>query len=270
MSPAAPARVRAPLALLAALCTVGMPGVAAGLGLHYEPAPWYAPTLRGDTTAVAITTTVSEADSESVVMFGAEVAPLRYRAFEFAARWSYIVLRDDVEHHFAFGDPKLYARIRVPAPRDSIPPDPGWTGAVEVSARLPTAQASMFPYALGAQEIELQGVFGWAADPWTFVGVGRIWTEPPSKSDIGSQDVPHSTHVWLHVAPRFGRTRVEGRVDVFLFEIQGKSRSVYTARVAHTAPNGFDLALDVAVEGSPDDTRIFDVLAALRFATRFD
>jgi hypothetical protein len=203
-------------------------------------------------------------------MFGVEAAPLRYRAFEFAARWSYIVLRDDVEHRFAFGDPKLYARVRFPAPRDSIPSQPGFTAAIELSARLPTAQASMFPFASGAQEIELQGVIGWARHPWTFLGAGYIWTEPPSGSNIDSEDVPHSTHVWLHVAPRFGRTTVEVRADVFLFELQGRSRSVYTGRVARAAAAGFDLAFDVSVEGSPDDTRIFDVLAAVRFATGFD
>ena len=270
MTPAASARVRPWVALLAALCVAGVPGVGAGLGLHYEPAPWYAPPLRGDTTAVADTATVVDADSQSVVMFGLEAAPLRYRAFEFAARWSYIVLRDDVEHHFAFGDPKLYARIRFPAPRDSIPSQPGFTAAIELSARLPTAQASMFPFASGAQEIEAQGVIGWAGNPWTFLGAGRIWTEPPSGSSIDSHDVPHSTHVWLHVAPRFGRTTVEVRADVFVFQLQGKSRSVYTGRVSHASAAGFDLALDVSVEGSPDDTRVFDVLAALRFATRFD
>lgn len=212
---------------------------------------------------------MAEREPQSAVLFDIALSPLRQRGIEFAARWSYVVLRDDIEHRFGFGDPKLYARLRFPSPNDSLRTVPRLHAAIEFSARLPTAKASLFPYANGGQELELQGIAG--TGHWqTHLGVGRIWAEPRSGSGRTALDVPHATHLWVQVAPGTAGLRLELRTDLFLFEVKGASRNLFSGRLVHTGDGGFETSVHLEFDTSHAEERVFDALGSLRFATRFD
>ena len=176
-------------------------------------------------------------------------------------------MRGKTKHRFDFGDLKIYGRYRLPVFRDStdVAPPSIW---VEGFARVQVSDPELYPFATGGQEIELSMVAGWPRAAQSILGVGRIWSEPPSGGQLHWSDVPHSTHVWLQARSTLQSFDFQVRGDVFLFEIKDKGRTVLTGSVTHRSVRGFHVTLDFAVEVGDQDERVFNQLVSLRFATR--
>jgi hypothetical protein len=174
---------------------------------------------------------------------------------------SYVFLRSTTSDDFGAGDPKLFARLRLPFPRR-------WPVefSVDAAARLPMADARLFPYALGAQDLEFSVAVAAAAPRWLAAGCGRILTEPPSGSAIGTSDVPHATHLWLVLSARRGRLVGALHADGLVYELQGEGRAVLGASLAHRRPRGFAAVLLADVEVGEASNRVFDYALSLRFA----
>ena len=228
----------------------------AALGQALEIAPWYAvahaDTTLGLTTGAAYTVGVTPA-----TLFGVGMSPLRRGRFEFAVTWGTVFLREPSAQSWGPADPKVFARLLLPAAA-------GVHAAIEASARLPLAEAELFPYAFGGQELEVQATFAVPA-MGLHLGGGRIFTEPPSGSSLAASAVPHATHAWTQFDGRRGGFAAGIRADALIFEIEDHARALFSARLAYQRPGGLVTQLSAQAEAGPD--RIFDFRLEAGFAT---
>lgn len=244
-----------------------MAGDASARGIHYEPAPWYQSAFSDTILSIEAGATYAVADTHETVMFPLTLSTVHRGPVQFAGRWSYISMRGTTQHRFDFGDLKIYGRYRLPVFRDStdVAPPSIW---VEGFARIQVSDPQLYPFATGGQELALSLVLGWPRAAHSFLGVGRIWSEPPSGGQLHWSDVPHSTHIWMQARSSLRRFDFQLRGEVFLFEIKDKGRSVITGSITRRSVRGFHVTLDFAVETRDREERVFNQLLSLRFATR--
>ncbi len=239
-----------------ALCFITDPAFARGLFL--ETAPWHGVAAADTVLGIAAGVWVVTGDT-SAVLFPLAIAPLRRGPLRFAPMWSAVSVRTSRQRAFGFGDPKLFARVRVAGAEG---------GAIrlhaEGAARIPTASAKLFPFASGGQELELAASVEAGSQGVLRTGVGRIWSEPGAGSGIRRHDVPHATHAWFGLAPRRGRVTTLARADA-LWMRGGGTRGLFQGVIAYTGTNGLRLEVRGGAEAGSRDHRVLDALFGLRF-----
>ena len=259
---------RLPGCVLATLLGVlSFSGVAEAVGIHYEPAPWYSSAIYDTLLSLETGVSYAEADTHDTVYFPLVLSTVHRGPVQFSGRWSYISMRGDSGHRSDFGDLKIYGRYRIPVFKDSTDTQRPqlW---VESSARIGLSKPELFPFATGGQDIEFMGVVGFPRLAQALLGVGRIWSEPPSGTFLSSLDVPHSTHVFLQGRVVHGRYDFQVRGDAFIYEIKNVSRGVFVGGITRRSVQGFHVTLEYSFETSTANERIFNHLLSLRFATR--
>lgn len=189
-------------------------------------------------------------------------APLRRGPLEFGGSLPYIFLRSPDGAETGVGDPRVDGRLRLPFPTS-------WPVRVylDASARLPTATGTLFPYASGAQDVEIGGTLGFRAPLRPYLGVGRIFAEPPGDTELTRDDVPHSTHVWAWLSSQRGAWWASLRGDLLLFAVEDEMRGVVKATVGWHNPRAFFVLFDWSVDLGTRENRVFDHGPTLRFAT---
>jgi hypothetical protein len=230
---------------------------AAARGLALEIPPWYDVQFADTSLTLGLGMRYASGDTQAVV-FPVALSPLQRGPLRFALAWSYASVRTRRSQAFGPGDPKLFARLRLFGSE-------AFAVRVEGSARLPFADSGLFPYASGAQEVELGGNLGVPGWLGLVAGAGRIWSEPPSHSTLGQRDVPHSTHLWAALSRTQGSFAVAVRGDGLVFS-RGGSRRIVEASLAHLEPHGLHVELAAGFELGPTVDRVFDQQASLRFA----
>jgi hypothetical protein len=196
-------------------------------------------------------------------VFSAALAPWRYGPLRVAATWSYVSVRRDPEGQaFGFGDPKIYARLRAVG-RDTTAVRAWLDGA----ARISTAQAKLFPYAWGGQEIELGASMALGLPTVTQFGVTYSWTEPGTGTTVTRADLPHALHAFALGRHDFQGWVAQARFDQLWME-DGAQRSILEAGVTRREILGIDITAAGALELGPRDERAVDSWLHLRFATR--
>lgn len=203
--------------------------------------------------------TVTDGDTSAFLLQSA-LAPVRRGPLRLAFTWEFVSIRTAAGREFGFGDPHVYARLRLaggPGSRASL--------AVEGAARIPTAAAELFPYASGGQEIELFGTLGLGPARAVLVGGGHLWTEPPAGAALTAADLPHAEHAFLVLTRRFSTWAVRLRGDALWLE-QGGSRAQVELSLARWGGTGLRPTLAVGAELGPEADRVADALATLRFA----
>jgi len=239
--------------LHAALCAAPVQS----LGLYQEPAPWY-DAAYSDTTLTLATGGSAYAGDNRAALFHVALSRLRRGPVHFALTWSYVFRRGTPSPQWGVGDPKVFAR--VPLLRR-----PATTVFLEAAARLPVAEADLFPYACGGQEVEILAVL--AVPAWGLhVGAGRQFTEPPNDSGLGTADMPHATHAWLQLTVGGAGFTGQVRADALVFELEGHARWLGEARLLHGDPQRFVTRLVAKAEAGPD--RLYDYGIEIGFATR--
>jgi hypothetical protein len=238
-------------------CLSGPPASARGLGLYQESAPWYV-AVQPDTVLVFEAGATLVAGSDGATLFSVALSPIQRGPFQFAVTWGAAFSRFGESQSWGTADPKVYARARLPLPSRF----PGRL-FVEGVARLPVADAALFPYAFGGQELELMGVL--ALGSALTLGGGRQMTEPPSGSVLTWRDVPHANHFWASVSRHQGNLLVQARGDALLFEIKDRRRWIFAAHLVHGDPRGLTLRFTARSETGPD--RLFDAAFEVAFAT---
>ena len=232
-------------------------GSAHGIGLYVEPAPWY-DAAYVDTTLAFVTGVTAFTGDGRATLFDLGMNPIRRGPVRLAITWNYVFQRSTAIQTWGVGDPKIHARVSLPLLRRIR------TGFfLEAAARLPVAQAELFPYAFGGQDIAVMAVFDLGHGALTFAA-GRQFTEPPSDSDLRSEDVPHATQLWLQVSHPLGALTGQLRVDGLLFDLESHRRMVVEARLVH-APTSKRLSLRFAAKAEIGPDRIFDFGAQIGF-----
>lgn len=235
-------------------------GVAQGRGLYLEFPPWYSPALADTNLTFGAGMVYVRADTQAV-LFPVVLTPIRRGPLRFAATWSYVSVRTVEGRVFGFGDPKVFARLRLAGA-----PDAAAVLFVEGAARLPTAQPKLFPFATGGQEVELAGTLGVPRLQGLHVGGGGIWTEPPGHSSLQRRDLPHAVHAWAlvsHARPTWAATLREDE----LWMHGGTRRSGLEASVTMRTPGALRVSAGFRLEMGPRRERVVDRAVSLRFAT---
>jgi hypothetical protein len=189
---------------------------------------------------------------------GAVLAPVRRGPLRLGFSWQLLWVRTADGQAFGIGDPKVFARLRVlgsAASRASF--------HIEGAARIPAADADLFPYGTGGQDIELAGTLGFGASRTTLVGCGYIWTEP--RDHLTSADVPHALHVYASLGGRRGDWVPRARADAFWME-GGHERAEVEVSITRVAGRALHPTLVLGAGLGGDDERLYDVLASLRWA----
>lgn len=253
-------RGRAACRLLAvALTVVCTASAATARGPVRDDAPWYSPSPPDTVLRLAFAATYVPSPTTGTVFQGA-LGPWRRGPFRLAATWSYVSVRDTSGEAFGFGDPKLFARVRL-AGRDS-----SWARLyVEGGARIPTAPAKLFPFAYGGQELDLQGVAAFGSRNLLLLGGGGSWTEPGK--GMRSSDVPHSVRAWAQCSRRTGAWVAQVRGDYWDLEGGGRREAV-EAGVSYFEADGLRITAAGGAEIGPDADRALDSFVHLRFAMR--
>jgi hypothetical protein len=236
----------------------GVPAWTQPLGLYQETAPWYA-AVQPDTALVLETAASLVAGNDGATLLGVALWPIRRGPFQFALTWGAVFSRVGESQSWGMSDPKVYARLSLPKPA-AFPA----RFHLEAMARLPVADAALYPYAFGGQELELMGVLDLAQGAFS-LGGGRQMTEPPGGSELSSSDVPHANHFWLLLSSRRGNLLVQARGDALLFEIKDRARWILIAQMVHGDAVGLTLRLTGRAEAGPD--RLLDGAIEIAFAT---
>jgi hypothetical protein len=245
--------------LTAALLIAGAAGAAQARGLFLEEPPWHRPALADTTLALELGVTAADGDAAAFLLQSA-LGPVRRGPLRLAFTWEFVSMRTASGRAFGFGDPHVYARLRLagaPGSRASL--------AVEGAARLPTASGDLFPYATGSQEIEMFGTLGLGVHRGVLVGGGHIWSEPPGGAAVTAADVPHAEHAFLALARRISTWTVRLRGDALWME-HGHTRSQLEFSVARWSSSGLRPTIAVGAELGPRSERVADTAAILRFA----
>ena len=225
-----------------------------------DDAPWYSPSPGDSVLSLAFGATYVPSPQAGTV-FHAALAPWRRGPFRLAVTWSYVSTRGANGEAFGFGDPKMFARLRL-AGGDS-------TAArfyAEGAARIPTASAKLFPFAYGGQELDLQGVLALGRGRnQVLCGGGGSWTEP--SEGMSSSDVPHSVRGWGQLGRRGQRWAAHVRGDYWRMEGDAR-RTAVEAGVTRFETSGMRLTVAGGVEVGPRADRAIDSFVHLRFATR--
>lgn len=233
------------------------PGALA-IGLYQEWAPWYA-SMHPDTVLVLETGATLVTGDDGATLFSFSLSAIQRGPFQFAASWGAVFSRFGDSQSWGMSDPKVYARLRLPLPARA-----GARFFIEGTARLPVAGAELFPYAFGAQDLELMGVLELLRGGLR-LGGGRQMTEPPSNSDLTSMDVPHANHFWGLLSRRRGELLLQARGEAMVFELEGRARWLFMAQVLHGDPQGLTLRFTARGEAGPD--RLYDGAVEIAFAT---
>jgi hypothetical protein len=245
--------------LAAALLLAGAAPAARARGLFLEEPPWHRPALADTTLALELGVTVADGDTAAFLLQSA-LAPVRKGPLRLAFTWEFISVRTASGRSFGFGDPRVYARLRLAgAPGSSA------SLAVEGAARIPTASAELFPYATGSQEIELFGTLGIGVSRGVLLGGGHIWSEPPGGTALTAEDVPHAEHAFLALARRISTWAVRLRGDALWMENE-HFRAQLELSVARWSGAGLHPTVAVSAELGPRSERVADAAAILRFA----
>lgn len=224
-----------------------------------DDAPWYAPSAGDSILSLAFGATHVPSPRTGTV-FHAALAPWRRGPFRMAATWSYVSVRGPNGQAFGFGDPKVFARLRL-AGNDS-------TRArfyAEGAARIPTASAKLFPFAYGGQELDLQGVLAAGSRNTAHFGGGGSWTEPAKGMLRG--DVPHAVRAWAQFVRRGSRWSLQVRGDYWRME-GGARRQAIEGGVTRFESNGLRITVAGGAEVGPRADRALESFVHLRFATR--
>jgi hypothetical protein len=240
--------------ILSAPCSRATP-----CGVYLEIPPWYDAALADTSLSMGLGVTYVDAP-DPANLYVVDLTPIRRGPVELAWHWSYIFMRDESGHRFGAGDPKLFGRVRIPFQRR-------WPFDIyiDAAARLSTASASLFPYALGGQDIELGGSL--VLRPIVLaMGAGRVMTHPPSGTDLTTADVPDANHFWILFTQPIRPLLLSLRVDTLLLEIKDDWRGSGRASVVHRSDRGFSVSLEWMSEFGPN--RILDNAVTLRFAMR--
>ncbi len=243
----------------AALLAVTGFGSAHGLGLYVEPSPWYDAAYADTTRAFGTGVSAFTGDGRAT-LFDFGMAPIRRGPVRIAITWNYVFQRSTASQSWGVGDPKVHARVSLPLLRRFRA---GFF--LEASARLPVAQAKLFPYAFGGQDITVMAVLDLAQGA-LHIGGGRQLTEPSSGSDLESEDVPHATQLWLQITRSRGALTGQLRADALIFDLEGRTRSIFEARLVHE-PSSQRLAVRIAAKAETGPDRIFDFGAQIGFTT---
>lgn len=249
------------MALAAAFALALGASGAGARGLHLETPAWYEPTYVDTSMTLVLGVSHFRATTDATSFF-AGIAPLRRGPLEFGVSIPYIFLRSPAGAENGAGDPRVDARLRLPLPTS-------WfvRAYVDASARLPTSSASLFPYASGAQDIEIGGTLALRTPLRPFVGVGRIFAEPPRDTELTRDDVPHSTHVWAWLSSQRGAWWAALRGDALLFAVEDERRGVVRATLGWHNARAFFVLFDWSVDIGTRQNRVFDHGPTLRFAT---
>jgi len=246
------------LAVFAAALTL-VAGPAWSRGLYPTEPPLDRPAFADTNLVLEIGASTVTGDT-SAFLVNAALAPVRKGPLQLAFTWSFASVHTAIGHSFGFGDPKVFARLRLVGA-----PYRGATFYADGMARIPTADPDLYPFASGGQEIEFDGTLTIGRDQ--LVSCGYIWSEPPGTGQLGQSQVPHSLHVAVALAHRRPSWFARVRGDAFWME-GGRERgrvecSIGRLGVQHIDPS---LVLGAAI-GAPDE-RIGDAFIELRFATR--
>lgn len=247
--------------LLAPLLVVVGAGPVLARGLHLETPAWYEPAYVDTQLTLSLGVSHFRGQTDATRFF-VGLAALRRGPLEFGGSLPYLFLRSPDAAESGPGDPRVDGRLRLPFPGT-------WPVRIycDVSARLPTSSADLFPYASGAQDIEVSGTLSVPSLLGLHLGAGRIFAEPPSDSDLTRSDVPHATHAWIAFAARRGTWWVGARGDVLAFAVDDEARGVVRLTFGRHDPQAFLVVLDWSVDIGSHDNRIFDHGPTLRFAT---
>jgi hypothetical protein len=140
---------------------------------------------------------------------------------------------------------------------------------LEGAARLPTAQATLHPFATGGQELELGSSAGVRARALGVrAGAGYIWSEPPSGGRLRASDVPHALHVWGVLAWRGGGWMARLAAHEVWME-QRRRRSLLAGDATHLVTAGLRISIAGSIETGPDPERVLDSSLDLLFAMPF-
>jgi len=247
------------LAMIAAVLVVAGAPAAEARGLFPSEPPWHRPTLADTTLALEFGVTSAHGDTSGYLL-GAALAPVRRGPIRLGFSLDYVSVRTAAGRRFGFGDPKVFARLRLAGGRGG-----GFGLHAEGMARIPLADPEFYPYAHGGQEIELSGTVG-VPGRW-LAGCGYNWSEPPSGGGLGTSDLPHALHVLLLAGQRFGDVALRARGDAYWME-NGRERGRAEAGLTWLATDTLQPTLVVGFGIGPDDERVCDAYVALRFATR--
>ena len=226
-----------------------------------EPPAWYEPAYV-DTQLTFSVGVAHFRGSPDATRFLVGLSPLRRGPLEFGGSLPYVFVRSPDGAAAGVGDPHVDGRLRLPFPRS-------WPVGfcLDASARLPMANDEVFPYATGAQHVEVSGTLSAPSLVHLFIGVGRIFAEPPRNGDLTRSDVPHSTHVWAacHAAHRAWWVATRG--DLFLFDVDDEVRGIVKLTLGWRNPQAFVVTFDWSVDLGTQVNRVFDHGPTLRFAT---
>jgi hypothetical protein len=225
----------------------------------FQPPPWQEPALADTALALEFGITSATGDT-SGTLFEAALAPVRRGPLRLGFGWDFIWVRTGATQEFGFGDPKVFARLRVLGGIESPV-----VFHAEGSARLPTAKAKLFPFASGGQEIELAGTLSVGRARHSYIGAGYIWSEPPGGSALRASDVPHALHVYAAAAVRAGSWVLRSRADAFRME-ENHERAELEVSATRLAPRALHPTLVVGAGFGDDDERVYNVMVALRVA----
>lgn len=199
----------------------------------------------GDTTAFLLQTAL---------------APVRRGPLRLAFTWSYAAVRGSAGQEFGFGDPRVYMQLRLAGGTES----PARL-AVEGMARIPTADAGLFPYATGGQELELSGSLTLGRARGILLGGGYVWSEPPADSGLGTTDVPHAAHAFAALTRRLADWALRVRGDGLWME-EHRARAQVEFSVSRWSGTGLRPGLAAGVEVGGRAERVADAWGTLRFA----
>lgn len=198
----------------------------------------------------------------TATVFSAALAPWRYGPLRVAATWSFVSVRAAAGQSFGLGDPKVYARLRA------IGHD---TTAVrawfDLVARIPTAQAKLFPFAWGGQEIEAGAGLALGRPLVAQFGVAHAWTEPGAGTAVTRADLPHAVRAFALGRGRRRDWVLQARFDQLWMEPAAR-RSVLEMGLTRRETLGVDMTVAGALELGPRRDRAVDSWLHLRFATR--
>jgi hypothetical protein len=198
----------------------------------------------------------------AATVFHAGLAPWRYGPLRIAATWSFVSVRAPAGQSFGLGDPKIYARLRVVG-RDT-------TAArlwIDGMARVPTAQAKLFPYAWGGQEVELGASAALVRTFAAQVGGAYAWLEPGAGAAVTRADVPHTVRAYAFLRRAWGAWVPQLRFDRCWLDRAGQ-RSLVEAGVTRRQEQGVDVTVAGGLEIGPRGDRAVESWLHLRFATR--
>jgi hypothetical protein len=234
---------------------------AAARGPFYETVPWSSPEF-ADTSLVLGLGIETVPSPRRATLVQAALAPWRLGPLRVAATWSFVGVRAAGGESFGLGDPKLYARLRV-AGTDST----AWRVWLDGHARIPTAQAKLFPFAWGGQEVEA-GTSVARVAPWTWsAGASHTWTEPGTGDVVQRRDLPHAWRAFALVRRTWGAWVPQVRFDQSWMDDTTQRQGI-TASITRIARRGIHVTVGGGVEAGTRRDRAADSWLHLRFATR--